>query len=138
MNGRKSRLVALATAAIALWPPASTAEIHEVIVQNFRFSDNDLTIAAGDTVRWVNVEGFHDVTADNFAWASTTGFDWTYERQFSQPGMVLYHCSVHSGPGQPIQTSMNGRITITGPAEPALFEDGFETTASLATKEAQP
>jgi plastocyanin len=106
--------------------PSSTAEVHEVTVQNFNFSPNDLTIQAGDTVRWTNMDGFHDVTEDSFSWASETGFDWVYEREFGQPGVVLYHCSVHSGPGQPIQTSMNGRISVEAPAEQPLFADGFE------------
>lgn len=95
-------------------------------MQNFNFSPNDLTIQVGDTVRWTNVDGFHDVTEDNFSWASETGFDWVYERFFGQAGVVLYHCTVHSGPGQPIQTSMNGRLTIEASAEPRLFADGFE------------
>jgi plastocyanin len=126
MKGQMSWPILLAVAMSCGWPLPSTAEIHEVTVQNFNFSPNDLTIQAGDTVRWTNADGFHDVTEDNFSWASATGFDWVYEREFGQTGVVLYHCSVHSGPGQPIQTSMNGRITIEAPAEQPLFADGFE------------
>lgn len=95
-------------------------------MQNFSFSPNDLAIQAGDTVRWSNVEGFHDVTEDTFAWASQTGFGWVYERTFETEGEVLYHCTVHSGPGQSIQTSMNGRITVNAPTSDRVFADGFE------------
>lgn len=130
MTNRSVWSILIVAELVCAWPSSSTAEIHEVIVQNFNFSQNDLTIAAGDTVRWTNVQGFHDVTEDQFSWSSGTGFDWVYERQFDQTGVVLYHCTVHSGPGQPIQTSMNGRITITASTVPALFEDGFESDAS--------
>jgi plastocyanin len=103
--------------------PAAT---HDVIVENFRFSPNDLIIQSGDTVRWTNIEGFHDVVEDDFSWGSETGSGWVYERTFNDAGEVLYHCTVHSGPGQSIQTSMNGRITIEAPGEAPLFADGFE------------
>jgi hypothetical protein len=74
-----------------------------------------------------HVEGFHDVTEDNFSWASETGeAGWVYQRVFTAAGEVLYHCTLHSGPGQPIQTSMNGRIAVEAPAENPLFADGFE------------
>jgi len=126
MKGLNNQALACALAVCAAWPGLAIAEIHEVTVQNFSFSPNDLTIQVGDTVRWTNVEGFHDVTADNFAWASATGNSWVYERVFDATGEVLYHCTVHSSPGQPIQTSMNGRITVEGPAEIPLFADGFE------------
>lgn len=103
------------------------AETHDVTVQDFNFSPNDLTIQVGDTVRWTNVEGFHDVTADDFTWASESGFDWVYERTFDDAGEVLYHCTIHSGPGQPIATSMNGRLAIEAPDSSLIFADGFET-----------
>lgn len=137
MNGRVLWLILITNALLCIWPLSSTAETHEVIVQNFNFSPNDLTVVAGDTVRWTNVQGFHDVTEDQFSWSSETGFDWVYEREFNQTGVVLYHCTVHSSPGQPIQTSMNGRITITAPIDPALFSDGFESVAPTTAKGAK-
>jgi plastocyanin len=123
---RVSRPILTAVAISCACPLSLAAVTHEVTVENFRFSPNDLTIEAGDTVRWTNAEGFHDVTADNFSWSSATGFGWVYERAFDAAGEVLYHCTVHSGPGQPIQTSMNGRITVEAPGESPLFADGFE------------
>lgn len=126
MNGQISRALLTAVAMSCAWPAPLPAVTHDVTVQDFRFSPNDLAIQAGDTVRWTNVEGFHDVTGDNFSWASETGFGWVYERVFDEAGEVLYHCTVHSGPGQPIQTSMNGRITVEALVESPLFADGFE------------
>ena len=127
MNGQLTRPLLTAVAIFCACPAPLSAVTHDVTVENFRFSPNDLTIQAGDTVRWTNVEGFHDVTEDNFAWASVTaGPGWVYERAFDAAGEVLYHCTVHSGPGQPIQTSMNGRITVEAAGEVPIFADGFE------------
>lgn len=127
MNGQLSRPILTAVAISCICPAPLPATTHDVTVENFRFSPNDLTIQAGDTVRWTNVEGFHDATADDFSWGSVTdGPGWVYERAFDTVGEVLYHCTVHSGPGQPIQTSMNGRITVEGLGESPIFSDGFE------------
>lgn len=126
MSGQIYRSVLTAVAISCVCPMPLLAVTHDVTVENFRFSPNDLTIQAGDKVRWTNLEGFHDVTEDNFAWASGTGFGWVYVRAFEAAGEVLYHCTVHSGPGQPIQTSMNGRIAVETPGESPLFADGFE------------
>ena len=126
MNGLIPRPILTAVALACIWPAPLQAATHEVTVENFRFSPNDLTIQAGDTVRWTNVEGFHDATADDFSWGSEVGSGWVYERAFNTAGEVLYHCTVHSGPGQPIQTSMNGRITVEAVGEIPIFADGFE------------
>lgn len=104
----------------------AAAATHDVSVVNTRFIPNDLSIQVGDTVRWTNEEGFHDVTEDNLAWASETGSGWQFEWTFDAEGIVLYYCTVHSGPGQPIETSMNGRITVNAIAGPLIFQDGFE------------
>ena len=53
-----------------LVPLPGRAEVHIVTLGNNFFQPNDLTIKAGDTVRWVNSTGFHDVAADNFSWSS--------------------------------------------------------------------
>jgi len=126
MKGLNVRVLVSALALCGVWPGSVWAEVHEVTVRNFRFDPNDLSIQPGDTVRWSNVEGFHDVTEDNFAWASETGIGWVFERTFESTGEIFYHCTVHSGPGQPIQTSMNGRITVKSPVEIPSFADGFE------------
>jgi plastocyanin len=91
----------------------ATAATVEVTVSNFRYTPNDVTLRVGDSVRWVNVQGVHDVVADDNAFRSgAAGTGWTYTRQFNQVGDTLYHCSVHSSPGQPINSAMNGRVRV--------------------------
>ncbi len=90
------------------------AETFDVSVTSNRFTPNNLTISVGDTVRWTNNGGFHDVVEDNAAFSSGSpaGPGWVFERTFQSEAEILYHCTVHSAPGRPINTSMNGRINV--------------------------
>lgn len=103
----------LACLVSASWPLSALAATHDVTVGNFFYSPNDLTIEVGDTVRWTNNSGStHDVTADDFSWASRTSTSFVYERTFNSLGEILYHCTIHSIPGQDINIRMNGRIFV--------------------------
>ena len=114
----KAPFMVWAAIGFVLVPAIAGAEIHVVTVQDNFFSPNDLTIQAGDTVRWTNAAGgaIHDATADDFSWASVTASSFTFERVFDSAGEVLYHCTVHSSPGRDRNTNMNGRITVQAAA----------------------
>jgi plastocyanin len=98
--------------ALLLSSSAALAAVHDVTVGNNFFSPNDLTIEVGDSVRWTNNSGFHDVTADDFSWNSETSSSFVYERTFNSVEEVLYHCTVHSSPGMNINSFMNGRLNV--------------------------
>ena len=96
-----------------LFPPIlAQAVTHDVSVQNNFFTPNNLTIEVGDTVRWTNSAGFHDVTADDGSFNSVTSGSFTFSRTFNSIAEILYHCSVHSSPGMNINSNMNGRINV--------------------------
>jgi plastocyanin len=111
----------------ALFTSVLMAATHDVTVNDDFFSPNDLTIQAGDTVRWTNaVGGFnHDVTADNFSFQSTTATSFIYERTFNSVAEILYHCSVHSKPGRNINNNMNGRIVVEANSLAFLINAGL-------------
>ena len=105
------------------------AETHEVQLLSgpFRFEPNDLTIKAGDTVRWVNNDMFHSVDADDGSFARPAASPpWTFEETFGEVGEILYYCDVHSSPGANINQFMNGRLTV----EPAGVS--FEINQGIA------
>lgn len=110
------RAAAIALAMAGLLPAiaAHAAEITVRATSAFRFEPNDVTINVGDTIKWVNAGGLHDVKADDDTFIGPQGQSWTFRRTFNSPGEVLYHCTVHSTPGQPITTAMNGRINVVG------------------------
>lgn len=98
-------------------PVLAQAETFDVMVRNNSFSPNDITIEVGDTVRWTNNSGFHDVTADDNSFASQTSSNFTFSHTFQSIEEVLYYCSVHSSPGLNRNTNMNGRVNVVAATE---------------------
>ncbi len=74
--------------------------VWEVGIEMWGFTDPNLVIYAGDSVKWVsyyNNNGDHTITADDSSFYSgTILLGGIYERVFSDIGTYRYHCSVHS------------------------------------------
>ena len=70
---------------------------HDVVIKAFAFTPVALTVAAGDTVVWVNQDIVpHTATADDGRWGSDTlrtGAAW--RRVFDEPGAHPYACQLH-------------------------------------------
>jgi plastocyanin len=116
-----SRLLLLCFCFLA-GPEITQAALVEVTLRDFRFSPNDITINEGDTVEFMNMQGFHNVTSDDFSWGnSAANAPWTFNRVFPTAGVFFVHCTVHSGPGGNIQTRMNAQITVLG-TDPEIFQ----------------
>ena len=87
---------------------------------SFAFSPKNFTVEVGDTVKWVNPyrinpsSASHNVTADDYSFASPTSFTFVYSHTFTREGEFLYHCSLHSSPGQNRNQFENGRILVKG------------------------
>ena len=83
--------------------PAWAASNHKVRITHAKFVPQEITVAAGDTITWINDdEDAHSVTADDGSFDShpdcresnpdrclAAGKSWT--RTFSQPGRYPYH-----------------------------------------------
>jgi len=84
---------------------------HDVTVANFSFTPAALTITVGDTVRWTNVLGNHNVVADDNSFTSgpLAPAPWVYTHVFTTAGSNPYYCSLHGGPGG---VGMSGVITV--------------------------
>lgn len=103
---------------------ASAQTTHEVTVSNFEFSPATLTIEAGDTVRWINTNGSHNLrqlTGDEAFGQPDVGAGWTYEFTFTQVGTSTYQCDPHQG-------SMQGSVTVSAPSS---NEETPDTAARL-------
>lgn len=78
----------------------SMASQVSVNIQNFAFSPNTLTVKAGTTVTWTNMDSVsHTVTSDSGSELNSgnipTGS--SYSHTFNTPGTYNYHCSIHTG-----------------------------------------
>ncbi len=69
-----------------------------VNIVNMAFNPDSLSIAPGDTVKWVWGEGGHSTTSDDGLWDSgVKSAGSTFSRAFPDAGNFPYHCSRHPG-----------------------------------------
>ena len=89
---------AMLMAALVTGLPAARAQgPNEVIIKNFMFSPMSLTVKAGTTVTWKNMDGEpHSVTNDAglFHSAALDQND-TYQFKFDKPGVYNVLCGIH-------------------------------------------
>ncbi|MEL7020947.1 MAG: plastocyanin/azurin family copper-binding protein, partial [Bacteroidota bacterium] len=105
--------------------------LHIIESGNFFYEPTDLTIQIGDTVRWINVSGFHNVnaevntiTGENFNnpesfFSNPTSNEVLLTRVFTVAGRYEYDCSV----GSHAASGMVGSLTV----------EGTNTTAEVET-----
>ncbi len=104
------------------------ATTHEVIVSSNVFTPSSLVIEAGDTVRWRNIGGSHNVFALNGSFRCAEGCEaeggigdpsdefWVSEVTFRQTGTTAYICEPHVGFG------MKGSVTVVEPSSVTVHE----------------
>ena len=84
-----------------------TPQAHDITIQGFAFSPSALTISAGDTVKWTNLDSAsHTITSDSGSELASPSFGngQTYSHTFNTTGTFSYHCSIHS--------TMKGKIIV--------------------------
>ena len=111
---KKRRLVPIVALVLAAPPvavvaagSAGAATTRTVTVKNIRYSPASLTIAKGDTVRWIWRDGSirHDVRFRSGGFkASRLMSTGSYRLTFKRRGTYRYFCSVHA--------EMKGRVTV--------------------------
>jgi plastocyanin/spore coat polysaccharide biosynthesis protein SpsF (cytidylyltransferase family) len=86
-----------------------------VTVQNFSFTPADITISQGQSVRWDNAGGNHNINGSIAAFPSNPeGFSngvpsslpWNFIHVFNVPGVYNYRCDPHANSG------MVGKVTV--------------------------
>jgi plastocyanin len=87
---------------------------HNVTVQNFSFSPQEITINVGDIVKWTNILGTHNVRADDnsFYYGPAAPAPWEFTHTFTAVGFYPYYCEPHGGPGG---SGMSGVIVVQNP-----------------------
>jgi plastocyanin len=92
---------------------------HVVTVQNFFFAPADITINQGESVRWDNLGGNHNVNGalsafpqnpEGFTSGSPSSMLWNFVHTFTIPGVYSYRCDPHANSG------MNGKVTVLAAA----------------------
>ena len=89
--------VGMLMAASANFSVAQAQETNAVVLKNFMFSPMSLTIQAGSTVTWKNLDGEpHTIVNDSGLFRSSAlDQNDTYKYTFDKPGVYKIFCGIH-------------------------------------------
>ena len=100
----RTRLLLTAVSAVMLWgaapwsrSTAETADPTKIVVKDFMFMPTPLTVKAGSTVTWTNMDDEpHTVVSDTGLFKSG-GMDTkeSFSFKFDKPGTYHFTCSIH-------------------------------------------
>lgn len=120
----------LLLAALAL-TPAARATVYAVTANpDLTFTPASITIRQGDSIRFSNAGGVHNVHADNNRFICSvncttdnapSGDAWSDVVRFNQVGTFGYYCDQHGN----TTSGMRGSITVLD----SIFADGFDPAA---------
>lgn len=99
---------------------SSAQKLIEVGVSNFRFTPPNIEITTGDTVRWTNTQGTHNVNGTTEKYPdnpesfgnSVAGPGWVYIYVFNSAGTYNYNCDPHESSGMKGVIEVKGTIGI--------------------------
>jgi plastocyanin len=137
---RRRLLVATVTVAAALvaadgsWAAVQDIQAAEVGPTDNRFVPADVTVAAGDTVRWrfEGTQAAHNVRASSANWTMDSDIAVAgppVSFTFATPGTYTFECELHSG-------TMKGTVTVGNPPPPPpppLSEQPFQNEQPAPT-----
>jgi len=88
----------------------ASSDKTQIIIKNFKFVPQEITIKSGDTVKWTNQEKrqYHSVWFEALGEEEPDDYLFSgdsYERQFRQTGSFPYRCGPHA--------EMTGTIHVT-------------------------
>jgi plastocyanin len=104
MISRRCRSLLALTAVAVLWTvtasdPANAAppDAAQIVIKDFMFSPNALTIKAGSSVTWANKDDEpHSVVSDTGLFRSgAVDTDESFSFKFDKPGTYHFTCSIH-------------------------------------------
>jgi plastocyanin len=90
-------LLTLAGAAHTVKPAHAQVSSNMVVMKNFDFSPMTITVSAGSTVTWKNLDGEpHTVTSlDGRFRSGALDENDSFKFKFDKPGIYKYVCSIH-------------------------------------------
>ncbi|KDP84291.1 cupredoxin domain-containing protein [Cupriavidus basilensis] len=87
----------LMAASVSGFSVAQAQETNVIVVKNFMFSPMSLTIKAGSTVTWKNLDGEPHTIVDDAGLFRSGALDQndTYKFKFDKPGVYKIFCGIH-------------------------------------------
>ncbi|AQV96794.1 hypothetical protein BJN34_23320 [Cupriavidus necator] len=87
----------LVAASVSEFPVVQAQENNVVVVKNFMFSPMSLTIKAGSTVTWKNLDGEPHTVVNDAGLFRSSALDQndTFKFKFDKPGVYKVFCGIH-------------------------------------------
>jgi plastocyanin/uncharacterized membrane protein YozB (DUF420 family) len=103
--------------------------VLRVLLQDFNFQPQDITVVAGTTVVWVNQDGApHNVTLVDGSVGSDNFFQGeAFEIIFDEPGVYPVFCTLHGNP----TSGMMGTVTVLEATEENIAQVAAQPTAQI-------
>lgn len=94
---RSAAAVALIAATAMFSGVARADDAHAVVIKNFMFSPMALTVKAGSTVTWKNLDGEPHTVVDDAGTFRSAALDQndTFQFRFDKPGVYRIFCGIH-------------------------------------------
>lgn len=94
---RSAAAVALIAATTVFSGVARADDAHAVVIRNFMFSPMALTVKAGSTVTWKNLDGEPHTVVDDAGTFRSSALDQndTFQFKFDKPGVYRIFCGIH-------------------------------------------
>ena len=91
----KLKILIVLAVAVALFASIASANTAQVLIKDFKFQPDQITIQKGDTITWTHPgPASHTVKfADSESPILKNGG--TYSKTFDQPGTFPYSCGIH-------------------------------------------
>jgi plastocyanin len=110
---RSLGILALAVLINILSLNISFAKTIDVNVSNSKFTPKDITVSVGDSVKWTETEGTHNVDGlksvypnNPVSFGNSIGNNWSYTFVFTVAGKYNYQCDAH------VSFGMTGTVTV--------------------------
>jgi plastocyanin len=87
----------LMTAIAAGLPAAHAEEPNQIVIKNFMFTPMAITVKAGTTVTWKNMDGEPHTVVNDAGIFHSAALDQndTYQFTFDKPGVYKVFCGIH-------------------------------------------
>ncbi|MGH8778377.1 cupredoxin domain-containing protein [Paraburkholderia sp.] len=94
---RSAAAAVLIAASAAFSGLAHADDAHAVVIKNFMFSPMALTVKAGSTVTWKNLDGEPHTVVDDAGTFRSAALDQndTFQFKFDKPGVYRIFCGIH-------------------------------------------
>ena len=131
-NTTKTKLTTLVMLTMLLSIQVNAQTVVDVTAAGVTFTPTNVTIDVGDTVRWTNTSGTHNVNGTTVtfpgnpeSFGNALGTGWVFTYVFNTAGSYDYQCDAH------VTAGMTGTVTVVSASD---IRDDVATSNKVVSK----